>query len=309
MKTNNGFYCCHWCNKKYKRIEKLSKHVEEFHPFMTIGANDCKLSIEDKMWILDAFEAYVALLADYSEITGNYDSSFDQATSKLNMTHEAHILFQKRAIESGLLEKSISDNEQLLRLLNEFEMFLNLGRTWRDDNFCPSLIIDLIWHSAMMNSENYAILCNRFLGKVLPHCLAENDETQVTRFEQFVKQFEHYHKKTYIKVSDLILGTDDAIRDIKLLLLEKKAKEDSERIIAKIQQQQIEQEIIQQRINQQKEQVVIYQQQKQQRLQQQKEQERLYQDRIQQIPPLTQQTQQTPQIPYDVRSIWDDGKC
>lgn len=224
MKANkNGFYCCHWCNKKYKTVEKFSKHIEQTHPFMTLKKNNFKLTLEDKIWILDAFESYTNILSDINT------SSFDEATKKLNMSNDAHKLFQKRINDSELLAKSMSDTTQLMNLFDEFGRFLNLGLTWRQDNFCPSMVIDLIWHSAMMDTVNYSHLCNKLFGQVLSHCLEENEEHNKDRFEKFEKQFVYHHGASYIKVSDLIYGSENAIHGMRRLLIAEKENNEKEK--------------------------------------------------------------------------------
>ena len=239
----SSFHCCNWCNKKYKRIEKLGEHVEKEHTFMTIGKNNHKLSLDEKLWILEEFEKYTRLMLTSCDDSDS-DNLFNHISQQLNLTNEAHKLFQTRIMESGLLAKSISDTQQLFKLFDEFEMFLNLGMTWKNDNFCPSLIIDLVWHAAMMNQQKYSLLCLRFVGKVLPHCLTANDSliaVGLGRFEQFERQFLYHHRKQCMKISDLVMGSDNAIQEVRTYL----KKEQRERIEReRIERERIERECI-----------------------------------------------------------------
>jgi len=245
------FYNCHWCNKKYKTPDKFEKHVNSEHPFVTIGKNSHKLSLEDKMYLLDCFEQYSQLLLNVNDIVNidevieqyrNWDGvseinnniKFIQASHKLNPTSyktnkisneecidlkrmvENHLIFQQRAIESGLLAKSLSNKDQLLRLFDEFELFLNLGRPWQGGNFCPSLIIDLIWHSAMMDNLKYIKLCDKFFRQTLTHCLLENEDKHGERYQQFEQYFANQHGTQRLKIIDLVLGNDvNIITDIR----------------------------------------------------------------------------------------------
>lgn len=111
-----------------------------------------------------------------------------------------HLTFCRRAVESEMLQKAISSISQIELLLDEFNRFLNLGFTWRKDNFCPSMPIDLVWHASMMNPIKYQELCKIFLGKLLPHCLIENEDQHEVRFQEFVKQFKHHHNRDIIEL-------------------------------------------------------------------------------------------------------------
>jgi len=139
---------------------------------------------------------------------------------------ENHLIFRQRIIESYLLNKILSSETNIFLAFEDFEKFLNLGRPWKGGNFCPSLIIDLIWHSAMMNPEKYANLCSKFVGSLLTHCLPENEGKHEKRFEEFTKQFSHDHNRPCLQVGDLILGGGNGLANAReTLKLQKAAKE------------------------------------------------------------------------------------
>jgi hypothetical protein len=51
----------------------------------------------------------------------------------------------------------------------EFERFLQLGIPDGDTNHCPTLIIDIVWHSVILNPSLYTRLCERSVGYRIPH--------------------------------------------------------------------------------------------------------------------------------------------
>lgn len=191
---------CKWCSKKYKTQKKHDAHVDKMHPFAAINKNTKEFTLEEKFWLLDEMEKYVLVLLQ------NNQDTFLEATANLGEPDRMlpiHTLFKERIVPH--LNKVMSNGPQLLRILDEFRAFLNLGLTKRGDNFCPSLLIDLVWHGAMQNKDRYFALTSRFLGGALPHCLFGNDGDE-SRFQEFLRQFEHQHGRPYLKVQDLILG-------------------------------------------------------------------------------------------------------
>jgi len=124
-------------------------------------------------------------------------------SNELKRMVKLHLIFCQRAVSSQLLKKSVSNAQQLDSLFDDFERFLNLGLTWKFDNFCPSLPIDLIWHASMTNHDNYNTLCRKFIGRILPHCLEENDASQSARYNSFLRQFNHQHGREPIRIADM----------------------------------------------------------------------------------------------------------
>lgn len=235
----NNFYHCPKCNKKYKTADKFEKHVDENHPFLTFDKNSAKLSLEDKFYLLDCFEEYSNVLIMVPDDT---NIQFINASQKLlpgilepspdevkRMT-ENHIVFRQRIIESQLLAKMLSSEINIFLAFDEFERFLNLGKPWKGGNFCPSLIIDLIWHSAMMNTEKYTDICERFVKRILPHCLIENEGQHDKRFEEFMNHFKRDHNRSCLQIGDLILTEgNDGISNARQALKVKKDVEEKDK--------------------------------------------------------------------------------
>jgi len=265
---NKGFYCCKWCNKKFKTTNKFEKHVDEKHPFTTINASNRKIefSLEDKVYLLGSLTQYYRILTTKvvnpeltteEEITEairkyvecDFDPSKDsepavefvRISSYLTpQTYQAenrrgfnvdnlrrmvknHLTFQTRITEaipasnlnnSSLLDMIVGNEENLVRALEEFNLFLNLGQPWRGGNFCPSLIIDLVWHASMLNFDRYRVLCEKFFGKgvIYPHCLEENqdqenkeDTKENIRYLEFESHFKNKYNRESLHVRELTL--------------------------------------------------------------------------------------------------------
>lgn len=206
-------FTCRWCTKKYKKQQKLDAHVDKCHPFAAINKNTYEFTMDEKLWLLDELEAYIRVLKEYNRDT------FEHATRNLGDLERMlpiHQTFRDRIIPH--LDKVVSSGPQVLRVIDEFRAYLNLGFTPRGDNWCPSLLIDLVWHSAMQNKERYLPFVNRFLYGQLPHCLPENDGDG-ERFEAFVRQFRHQHGRSYMTVDDLVAGNEtNGIREARDML-------------------------------------------------------------------------------------------
>jgi hypothetical protein len=124
-----------------------------------------------------------------------------------------HLEFCHRVKESNLLQKVISGANQLDMIFDEFNSFLNLGYSWNGDNFCPSMIIDMIWHASMLDNKIYNNLTTYFVGKLLPHCLEENEneEKQKSRYETFLKQYQYFHKRNPLQIANLRLEEEQDV--------------------------------------------------------------------------------------------------
>ncbi len=279
---SNNFFNCKWCNRKYKTEQKFHHHVETNHPYVALHENNEKLSIDDRLYLLNCFKNYSELLLSAINIKKtvktyfNWDGEsqikdeikfvwsshmlnpisyatflnnnkrpeglkYDAVSAPNNKTEKKvkkeerkglkrmvknHLIFRDRVKESTLLQKALSNADQLNALFIEFERFLNLGRPWQGDNFCPSLIIDLIWHSSMMHPKNYNILCTKFIGKILSHCLLEN-ENDDERFVRFEKQFNHRHNKNFLKIEGLTLSDENnAVEELLRMIQEEQLQKE-----------------------------------------------------------------------------------
>jgi hypothetical protein len=147
--------------------------------------------------------------------------SEEQITNLRRMVKN-HGVFCRRVNESLLLKKALSGRDQLLIMFDEFQRFLNLGRPWQGGNFCPSLIIDLIWHSSMMDNKKYIELCKKFIGSTLSHCLLENETHHKERYTAFEKQYTHRFNRVCLKIDQLLVGPDNAIEEMRIIFLREK---------------------------------------------------------------------------------------
>lgn len=214
MRVASTFHSCPvpGCNRKYKTLSKFEKHLDEAHPLASMDQNSAVFTPEEKKYLLNQLQYYTTLLS--KSLLKDDDPEFVAASCKLNPSKDLqrivleHWNFRTRAMASGLIPKAISDPKQLLTLIDEFQMFLNLGRPIRGGNFCPSMVIDLVWHAAMMDETEYAAICSRFFrsNKPLTHCLDENQGDEVRRNEQFRESFIQRFRRFPMTISDLILG-------------------------------------------------------------------------------------------------------
>lgn len=163
---------------------------------------------------------------------GNEDPSLVRDLQRITHTH---MTFCQRIQESEILQKVISDSNQLDIVFDEFERFLNLGYYWNGNNFCPTMIIDLIWHASMLDNVQYNKLMIGFMGKPLTHCLEENEgeDKQQERFTVFSKHFTDYHGKEPLNIDDLNLGEEKGVfknLEQKYLFLQREKNEKHERV-------------------------------------------------------------------------------
>lgn len=186
--------------------------MDQVHPLASIDQNGAVFTPEEKKYLLNQLQYYTGLL--HNPLLKEDDPEFLAASCKLNPSKDLkrivleHWNFRTRAMASGLIPKAVSDPRQLLTLIDEFQMFLNLGRPIRGGNFCPSMLINLVWHASMMDETKYAAICSRFFrsNKPLTHCLEENQGDEVRRNEQFRESFIQRFGGFPMTISDLILG-------------------------------------------------------------------------------------------------------
>lgn len=223
------------CNRKYKRDEKLVLHVEKEHPLSTLRKHpNVKLGGKEIRKLASNLEFYMKLLLSDPTQTGE---TFNQCSATLNLTPENHAVFRSRSLDSGMLTKIwYGSTEQFNLVVLEFQKFFQMGVPWRGDNFCPSLIIDLVWHASMLDAAFYKDLCERYFGRgfILPHCLNHDDQTDAERFAQFERHFEHQYRRPYLKIENLGAeaqnGVETSVFD--KLRSERVAKKEAKRLAA-----------------------------------------------------------------------------
>ena len=120
-------------------------------------------------------------------------------------------------VAETVLHKALSGPKQLDRMLDDFQRFLNLGYHWTGSNLCPTLIIDLVWHAAMMNFPEYLHCTTRFVGKLLPHCLEENEgdkKKKDSRVEFFCQEFLARHREPPLSVETWVIERQEDGGDV-----------------------------------------------------------------------------------------------
>jgi hypothetical protein len=74
------------------------------------------------------------------------------------------------------------------RALLNLERFLKMGLPYYDTNFCPSLLIDFLWHAFMLDGHDVK------LGIIIPHCsTARTAEEDQKRYQYFCKVYTHWY--------------------------------------------------------------------------------------------------------------------
>ena len=216
---------CKFCNRKYKRESKMEEHMEKNHPYASIGSNNKCLTMEQREYLISQLEHYLTVVENppvsieikdavelYMKDPTNEDAKFISIShlllpqsskqydkKELKRITKNHLEFCRRVKESGLINKIKASASCIEAMIDEFGRFLNLGCHWSGDNFCPSLIIDFIWHASMLNPEEYGKLTS------LPHCLEANEDAEIQqkRYQIFLKQFEHEHNQSPLSIADL----------------------------------------------------------------------------------------------------------
>lgn len=287
-------YNCQFCNRKYAREAKLIEHMAKAHPYASLHANRVQLDWHDRRYIVEQLRAYVdlvrrvcvlteaeadAALADHFSLMPN---EFVAASIMLlpqtaaptpdGVRHivATHLEFCRFAVSQSLIDKVVNGTvEQLDSMLDEFNRFLNMGFMWNGDNFCPTLVIDLVWHASMMDVDRYAQLCAKFFnGRLLPHCLPHNAGAHGVRYDAFSKQYTHCYGRCPLIAHDLsVLDPVPDDYDVFALLLQHyaqrqahEAKTAAEAELARAQWQQRMDEEFARRV-QQTQQAVVAQQQ------------------------------------------------
>jgi len=110
----------------------------------------------------------------------------------------------------GMLNIIILGVVQLDSIIDEFNRFLNLGYSWNRVNFCPSIIIDLVWHASMLDNEKYNELTSKFVGKLLSHCFEETKKHE-ERYGVFLQIFKNHHRQNVMLSNNLKVFNDNDV--------------------------------------------------------------------------------------------------
>lgn len=175
------------CNKKYTREEKLKKHIEKDHFFETRNSNNFRLGLDYKIEIAALLKKYIAELVtlanggtvDAKNLSHIYPNTPPEEAAKL------HYEFAVKVCSKTILEVC---NWEIA--FDDFAAFLRMGLPYYDTNFCPTLIIDIVWHATMTSPRLYEELCSKTVKSKVPHCHHPRTlEEDRLRHEYFLEVF------------------------------------------------------------------------------------------------------------------------
>lgn len=182
------FHPCpiHGCNRKYKQHSSLKKHILKIHPLETRTLKGFALQTESRIALLRHCIAYAKKIQNlrrqwtHDELVRLLPHLQIPSKNDLERVERAHNAFQTRVIQARLLSQTNWE-----RALSDFQVFLNLGLPYYDDNFCPTLAVDFVWHAVMMEAPiQYQAMCVQACGRIIPHCA--RDRTKKEDEERFV---------------------------------------------------------------------------------------------------------------------------
>ena len=209
-KTDNFFLCpVIKCNRKYKREDKLKKHVEKDHYFETRNRNYFSFDDSLRSEIFNLAEGYIQTLYEISNVTvENLEIHPEIRTTCKNLLPQ--ILGKETKEEENELLRMLKAQQTLAsklfkfiktcdweKVMNDLECFFRLGLPYYDTNFCPSLPIDFLWHSLMQNPILYKEVCEKSCKVIMPHCnQPRTKEEDNKRYEYFLEVFQNTFRRT-----------------------------------------------------------------------------------------------------------------
>lgn len=209
---NKDLMCCPIknCNKKYKREDKLKKHVEKDHYYETRNKNAFKFNNKLKLQIFLAAESYVRILEKI--LSTNSESALKDESINMSCknllpqvfgTEISDVEMMRIFTAQQTLAKKLFDGIFVScdweRVMEDLELFFRMGLPYYDTNFCPTIAIDFLWHSLMQNNELYKEICLKSCGVIIPHCnQPRSEEEDKKRHEYFLDVFgAHFRRKPY----------------------------------------------------------------------------------------------------------------
>lgn len=174
------------------------KHIETVHKLMP-------QSIERSKTLFNTFEQQMQRENKVLYLDGKLTSLYKLAITHMN--------FCKKSLERNFIYQAINSPEQVNKLLEQLERFLNLEPPSKTNNHNPTMIIDLMWHGTMCDLKNYTSICNELNnGYIMPHCLEENSEVyDEIRHRKFLEAWNARYKEAPMQYEDL---TDDPLTSI-----------------------------------------------------------------------------------------------
>ena len=164
---------CPECRKTYKVEAKLKSHVEKEHYYCTYNPypiyDYVLITYEMKIPILIAASQYLREILDgqdFPVLGGNQKRFLDR-------------IIQDRILIGCDWDRAIGD----------FYCFMRMGTPYYDTNFCPSLIIDFLWHATIVKKPTQYGTEDPIFPSI-PHCAKERtDEQDRLRYKYFCDVF------------------------------------------------------------------------------------------------------------------------
>lgn len=196
-KAHAQLFKCPECNRKYKSEVKVKEHVESKHYYATQTTPNWKqfTNQEKQKIIMLAMEYKNILFSSEEEMQKVFPRLLPQGGQVTDAFIETQRNFRKTMLETYQCY-------DWGHVITDFECFLNMGIPYYDTNFCPSIAIDFLWHSCMLDGDFYARLCKESCGRVIPHCAEERiKEEDQARHTYFCQVFEHRWNKKLASIT------------------------------------------------------------------------------------------------------------
>ena len=224
------------CNRKYSHTDRLKRHIETDHFYETRSRNYICFTYEIKSKIYKLASEYVKVLykiskSDTPDEYGKYSAIKLLPHEKIDDNElarivQAQVTFSKRLFQMCDLEKC--DWE---RVIGDLESFFRLGLPYYDTNFCPTLLIDFLWHALMQNPELYSKVCEKSCGEIMPHCKIERSEDEdKARYEYFLRVFKKKYGDLYFPPAPERTRTPGDINKIQETLAKLSLQEETKRL-------------------------------------------------------------------------------
>lgn len=229
-KKKGDFLQCPGCNKKYKSEKKRQEHVTKDHYYLTRHNNLFKIDQSLKAAVYDLAKEYIMVLYHINSADDNVISAEESACAKklLPQLHgqpiDADSLTRIIQAQKTFAKRLFTENLHTIDwplVMDDFEAFFRLGLPHYDTNFCPTLLIDFLWHAVMQNQDLYTKICRQSCVEIMPHCNNERSaEEDQKRHEYFLAVFkQRFRRDPYIpRISDV--GHDFDIATLEKLFID-----------------------------------------------------------------------------------------
>jgi len=88
------------------------------------------------------------------------------------------------------------DKKIAISAIEEYKKFLLIKKSYVDLELAPSSLVDVIWHSHILDTKRYMEDCNKIFGYYLHHnpSFDPNEEEQTELVEKFNKMLSYYER-------------------------------------------------------------------------------------------------------------------